>query len=99
MNRTLALALVAAGLCAATVGTAAPATAAPVDVTSSTVRDNNDDPDDPDDDWEYYGDFHNQVLCESAGAAGVVVGRWDEWRCDDGDLWVLYDDHDDDPTS
>ncbi|XVV07519.1 hypothetical protein ACQPW3_19920 [Actinosynnema sp. CA-248983] len=88
MNRTLALALVAAGLCAVTA--AAPATAAPLTSPAmATVRD-----DDHDDDWEYYGDFHNQVLCEAAGAAGVVAGRWDRWRCDGGDLWVDYNDHD-----
>ncbi|MFI9818782.1 hypothetical protein [Saccharothrix variisporea] len=89
MNRTLTLALVAAALCAVTTPTA---TAAALPAPAATVR--HDDPDDGD--WEYYGDFHNQVLCEAAGAAGVVAGRWDEWRCDGGDLWVDYDDHDDD---
>ncbi|MEJ2859483.1 MULTISPECIES: hypothetical protein [unclassified Saccharothrix] len=95
MNRTLTLALVVASLCAVTTLPATAATAPPAPV--STARH-----DDPDDDWEYYGDFHNQVLCEAAGAAGVVAGRWDEWRCDEGDLWVDYDDHDEDddhPTS
>lgn len=100
MNRTLALALVAAGLC---VVTAVPATAAPLGDSAAvtTVRD-----DDPDHEgWERYQDFPNILLCEAAGAAGVVAGRWEDWRCDDDDtLWVKYshsDDDDDDgwPTS
>ncbi|CAL9456496.1 hypothetical protein SUDANB95_02535 [Actinosynnema sp. ALI-1.44] len=112
MNRTLALALVTAGLCAVT---AAPATAAPLDAVTTvpasaapaaagaavpTVRD-----DDPDHDgWERYQDFPNLLLCEAAGAAGVLAGRWEDWRCDDDDtLWVKYsnseDDDDDWPTT
>ncbi|SES06872.1 hypothetical protein SAMN05216188_12112 [Lentzea xinjiangensis] len=39
--------------------------------------------------WQRYRDYPNHFLCESHGAFGVVIGRWQDWRCDDdGVLWV-----------
>lgn len=48
-----------------------------------------DSPPEDDREWERYRDFPNYLLCESAGATGVIMGRWDDWWCDDDDvLWV-----------
>lgn len=39
--------------------------------------------------WQRYRDYPNYLLCESTGATGVILGRWDDWWCDDDDvLWV-----------
>jgi hypothetical protein len=43
----------------------------------------------PSREWQRYHDYPNYLVCESAGAFGVVMGRWNDWRCDDdGVLWV-----------
>ncbi|MEV6715367.1 hypothetical protein AB0M48_25400 [Lentzea sp. NPDC051208] len=40
--------------------------------------------------WTRYRRFDSMVLCEAAGAAGVMLGRWIQWRCDDQNvLWVV----------
>ncbi|MCR3750633.1 hypothetical protein [Lentzea californiensis] len=39
--------------------------------------------------WTLYRRFEHMVLCEAAGAAGVLAGRWTQWRCDQQNvLWV-----------
>ncbi len=39
--------------------------------------------------WKRYRRFENAMLCEGMGAAGVMAGRWSQWRCDDQNvLWV-----------
>ncbi|KOX18826.1 hypothetical protein ADK67_35465 [Saccharothrix sp. NRRL B-16348] len=39
--------------------------------------------------WRKQGDFNNAYLCQTAGAAGVFSGQWDDWKCDDNNtLWV-----------
>lgn len=46
-------------------------------------------PEEPSRDWHRYRDFPNFFVCEGVGAAGVVLGRWNDWWCDDdGVLWV-----------
>ncbi|WP_143027623.1 hypothetical protein [Lentzea albidocapillata] len=39
--------------------------------------------------WKRYRRFSNMMLCEAVGAAGILMGRWTDWRCDDQNvLWV-----------
>lgn len=39
--------------------------------------------------WRKQGDFDSAYVCQSAGAAGALLGQWEDWRCDDNNtLWV-----------
>jgi hypothetical protein len=89
MKRAATFLAAAAALALSAVFSAGTASASTSAVTSAATEPTTVDTPEDDHNWDRYRDYPNYLLCESTGATGVVLGRWDDWWCDDDDvLWV-----------